>query len=212
MHAPWNLDAGLLHPRLRPRVHRENNRKHARHLFQRRDRPAQQLEVVDERRAVERDEHVAAAPEAVLGARRRAAAPSRGSRTASRSSCSRSARRARAAMPSVARFRTASSEGASNRLERWSATLRLCSSGMSQSKLRSPASRWQTGIFSFTAASAPASVELTSPGTTTRSGLILTKVSPASPGPARSVRRGSRSRPRASRPARAAGARRRRRR
>ena len=58
-------------------------------------------------------------------------------------------------------------------VDRWSATLRLCSSGMVLSKLLSPASRWQTGIWSFTAASAPASVELTSPGTSTRSGCQL---------------------------------------
>ena len=47
---------------------------------------------------------------------------------------------------------------------------RLCSSGIVSSKLRSPASRWATGTWSLTAASAAASVELTSPATTTRSG------------------------------------------
>ena len=52
---------------------------------------------------------------------------------------------------------------------------RLCSSGIDQSKLRRPDSTWQTGIWSFAAASAPASVELTSPGTTTMSGFSSRK-------------------------------------
>ena len=64
---------------------------------------------------------------------------------------------------------------------------RLCSSGIDQSKLRSPASRWHTGIPSLTAASAPASVELTSPGTTTRSGSQLAGRPASSPSSARAV-------------------------
>ena len=48
----------------------------------------------------------------------------------------------------------------------------MCSSGIDQSKLRSPASTCTTGISSFTAASAAPSVELTSPATTVAAGRI----------------------------------------
>ena len=51
-----------------------------------------------------------------------------------------------------------------------SATIRLISSGIVRSKLRRPDSMWATGMPSFAAVSAAASVELTSPGTITRSG------------------------------------------
>ena len=51
---------------------------------------------------------------------------------------------------------------------------RLISSGIVQSPDRNPASRWTTGIPSFDAASAQASVELTSPATTTTAGLVET--------------------------------------
>ena len=51
-----------------------------------------------------------------------------------------------------------------------SVSTRLISSGMVQSSERSPASRWATGTPSLAAASAQASVEFTSPATTTRSG------------------------------------------
>ena len=55
----------------------------------------------------------------------------------------------------------------------WSATIRLTSSGIVRSKLRRPDSMWATGICILTAVSAAARVELTSPGTITRSGCSL---------------------------------------
>src|SRR3989442_170289 len=58
---------------------------------------------------------------------------------------------------------SAVSLGQSRRLDRWSATTRLISSGMRRLKLRSPASMWATGTESFEAARAPASVEFVSP-------------------------------------------------
>ncbi len=88
--------------------------------------------------------------------------------------------------PSRARFSNASGECVRRSEESWSVSRRLCSSGIDQSKLRRPASRWQTGMPSFTAASAPASVEFTSPGTTTRSGFSSTNAS-SSPASARAV-------------------------
>ncbi len=51
-----------------------------------------------------------------------------------------------------------------------SVTMRLISSGMPMSPLRSPASRCATGTPAFLATMAQASVELTSPTTITRSG------------------------------------------
>ena len=48
--------------------------------------------------------------------------------------------------------------------ESWSATMRLISSGIVRSKLRSPASTWPIGMSSFEAVSAAATVEFTSPG------------------------------------------------
>ena len=51
--------------------------------------------------------------------------------------------------------------------------MRLISSGMVRSPLRSPASTWASGMPSFTAVRAAASVELTSPTTTTQSGRAL---------------------------------------
>ena len=50
---------------------------------------------------------------------------------------------------------------------------RLTSSGMLQSNERRPASTWATAMPSLDAASAQASVELTSPATTTDSGRIV---------------------------------------
>ncbi len=72
-------------------------------------------------------------------------------------------------IPSRWRLVIASSEWASRMSLTWSVRTRLCSSGIARSKLRSPASMWAIGMRSFTAASAPASVELTSPATTQRS-------------------------------------------
>jgi hypothetical protein len=54
---------------------------------------------------------------------------------------------------------------------------RLTSSGIDQSPERSPASRWATGMPSLVAASAHASVELTSPATTTASGRRSSRIS-----------------------------------
>ena len=59
----------------------------------------------------------------------------------------------------------------------WSTKMRLISSGMERSKLRRPASRWPNGIPSRWAASAPASVLFTSPGTNTKSGLTFSMTS-----------------------------------
>ena len=73
-------------------------------------------------------------------------------------------------IPSRRRLSSASSECVRSTDETASVSLRLCSSGINGSKLLSPASRCATGTWSLTAASAPASVELTSPATTTRSG------------------------------------------
>ncbi|CAM5687174.1 hypothetical protein SMICM304S_03833 [Streptomyces microflavus] len=67
------------------------------------------------------------------------------------------------ARPSSARWRMASSVGASSRSAQWSVRTRLCSSGIRRLKDRRPASRWATGRCIFTADSAPATVELVSP-------------------------------------------------
>ncbi len=64
----------------------------------------------------------------------------------------------------------ASGDGVSRRSESRSVTSRLISSGIVRSSLRRPASTWATGISSFAATSDAASVEFTSPTTTTRSG------------------------------------------
>ena len=53
---------------------------------------------------------------------------------------------------------------------------RLISSGMVRSKLRRPASTWATGMPSFTAVIVAATVEFTSPTTTTADGRALLKL------------------------------------
>jgi len=73
--------------------------------------------------------------------------------------------------PSLNRFSSPSGEGVRRISASRSVTTRLTSSGMRMSKLRSPASTWATGIQSLAATTLQASVELTSPTTTTRSGL-----------------------------------------
>ena len=73
-------------------------------------------------------------------------------------------------MPSARRFSTASSLCRKRCSENSSATIRLISSGIVRSKLRRPDSMWATGICILTAVSTAARVELTSPGTITRSG------------------------------------------
>ena len=129
---------------------------------------ASSVGIVDERGAVQRHERVAARarrPNSLPAASRSRA--SRRARAASRSSCCRRSGLP-ASMPSRSRLSIACRECTSRSRDRWSVRTRLCSSGMRRSKLRSPASRCATGMSSFTAASAPASVELTSPDTTTR--------------------------------------------
>ena len=74
---------------------------------------------------------------------------------------------------------------------------RLISSGIVRSKLRRPDSTCASGMPSLTATSAAASVELTSPGTITRSGRSARAPARAAPSPAPSARRGCRSRHRA---------------
>jgi hypothetical protein len=76
-------------------------------------------------------------------------------------------------IPSAARFRTASSVGQKRSVDRRSTSTRFSSSGDDRSKERRPASTCATGTRSFAAASAPASVELVSPRTTTTSGPLL---------------------------------------
>ena len=73
-------------------------------------------------------------------------------------------------IPSARRFPTASSLWRKRHSAKRSATIRFTSSGIVRSKLRRPDSMWATGIPIFTAVSAAARVELTSPGTITRSG------------------------------------------
>lgn len=65
--------------------------------------------------------------------------------------------------PSRRSSSTAVTVGHRSSVAKWSVTTRLISSGMRRLKLRSPASTWATGIESFQAARAPASVELVSP-------------------------------------------------
>jgi len=72
--------------------------------------------------------------------------------------------------PSAFRFKSPSSEGVNSRSDRRSVTIRLISSGMVRSKERSPASTWPTGTSNLAQTKAAATVELTSPYTSTRSG------------------------------------------
>ena len=74
------------------------------------------------------------------------------------------------ATPSRARLASASGDGVHNRSATESVTIRLISSGIVRSKLRSPASRCATGRTNFLATIAAAMVEFTSPTTTTQSG------------------------------------------
>ena len=69
----------------------------------------------------------------------------------------------RPATRSARRFSAAASDEHSSRLEAWSVSTRLSSSGIARSNERMPASTWATGIWAWAAASAPASVELVSP-------------------------------------------------
>ena len=75
-----------------------------------------------------------------------------------------------AGQPSASRLSRASGEWMNRSWENWSATIRLISSGIVRSNERRPASTWPIGMRSLAAVSAAASVEFTSPGTSTTSG------------------------------------------
>ena len=66
-------------------------------------------------------------------------------------------------VPSLPRWAIASGLVANSRSASRSVTIRLISSGIVRSKLRSPASTWASGMPSFAATRAAATVELTSP-------------------------------------------------
>ncbi len=78
-------------------------------------------------------------------------------------------------MPSAARFSIASGLCVKSTSARRSVRTRLTSSGMLQSNERRPASTWAIAMPSLEAASAHASVELTSPATTTASGRMSSR-------------------------------------
>ncbi len=75
-----------------------------------------------------------------------------------------------AGTPSRSRFSSASGDGVHSTSQMASVARRLISSGMRRSPLRSPASRWITGIQSLVPTMAQAAVEFTSPTTTIQSG------------------------------------------
>jgi hypothetical protein len=64
-----------------------------------------------------------------------------------------------------------------NQSEMLSVTRRLISSGIRMSPLRRPASTWATGMSSFLASMEQASVEFTSPTTSTQSGRAFWQIS-----------------------------------
>ncbi len=113
-------------------------------------------------------------------------APPGDARRASRSSCCRRGARMRDRCLRVRGCRLPRSSAQAGSELTWSVSFRLCSSGIVRSKLRRPDSMCATGIESLTAASAAASVELTSPATTTRSGRSTSKIC-ATPSSARAV-------------------------
>ena len=130
---------------------------------------------VDQGGAVQRDEDVAARLDAELGRRRRRRESALRARPGCRSSCCRRSGSAPPGSPRRAGCRSASGLWMKSWSASWSVTIRLISSGIVRSKLRRPASMWATGISSLAAVSAAARVELTSPGTTTRSGRSATQ-------------------------------------
>ena len=77
-----------------------------------------------------------------------------------------------AGSPSASSVSVASVDGVSSRLANRSVTIRLISSGIVRSSLRSPASTCAMRMPSFAATIADAMVELTSPYTTSQSGLM----------------------------------------
>ena len=160
-------------PRAGARVDREDDRRLRRERAERVDDPGEARGIVDVRRPVERDEQVVALRHAVATSRRRARAPGARSGAASRSSCCRRSGRGSGRCPRAARLLAASGLWVSSRSETRSVRTRLISSGIAQSPERRPDSRWATGIPSLAAARAQASVELTSPATTTTAGRWL---------------------------------------
>ena len=74
---------------------------------------------------------------------------------------------------SLSRFLLDISVGAKRRVEMWSTSILLISSGIDMSKLLRPASTCATGICSLAAARAPARVVFVSPWTITMSGFSL---------------------------------------
>ena len=161
--------------RARARVDREDERRSSRERRRARRPSRQQLGVVDERGPVQRHERrsrPARARSRAHGSRRARALDD--ARAASRSSCcrrdGRAARRCLRARGSRARSPSGRAAGRAT----WSVSARLCSSGIAGSKLRRPGLEVRDrDRAASTAASAPASVELTSPGTTTSAGCAL---------------------------------------
>ena len=143
------------------------------------------------------DEQVAAGLQAQAPRPPRGRGSAARARPGCRSSCCRRTRQRSSPIPSRAGSPSPPASAGSSSSAMWSVTTRLTSSGIERSKLRSPDSTWATAIPSLAAHSAAASVELTSPGTRTRSGRSLAAPARAAPAPARSAPRGSPSRPRA---------------
>ena len=164
-------DAGLRERGTRARVHGHEHRQ--RRLRQRGDDVREPLGVVGVLGAVDRREHVLAR---LAGRSARRTARSLDALDVAQQRLGHDvadevhARRVDALAREVRRARPRS--GASSIEESWSVTRRLTSSGIDMSPERRPASRCTTGICSFAAASAPASVEFTSPTTSTASGAL----------------------------------------
>ena len=74
------------------------------------------------------------------------------------------------ATPSALRFSSPSGEGVKSKSATESVKIRFISSGISRSKERKPASTWAQGIVNFAQTIEHATVELTSPTTTTMLG------------------------------------------
>ena len=155
--------------------------KPPRHVAQQRERLAQRIRVVDVRGPVQRHDAEPGAP----STRRRGSTPARAQRSRRRDRALPDAQQridhhvadeadARpAAMPSRSRLSAAARSVVYRTSAIWSVSTRLISSGISRSKLRSPASTCTTGMRFLTATRLHASVELTSPTTMTQDGAEL---------------------------------------
>ena len=124
---------------------REEDRHPRRDPLERRDRLGEQRPV-DERRPVQGDEQVRARLDPGLARPPAGRGSGPRARPACRSSCCRRTGSRSSATPSARRLSSASGECRKSSSERWSATIRLISSGIVRSKLRSPDSTWPTGI------------------------------------------------------------------